>query len=76
MRKKHKEDGTMATAITMTPVTKTEMANPRKTLSDIREKALKRRKEYSSVVYEAKEENQFFETMESQIYKQIVSDDE
>lgn len=76
MQNNNKENGKMTTMITMTPTKKLNKANSRKTLSDIREKALQRRKEYSSTNYNADEENQFFETMESQIYKQIVSEDE
>lgn len=76
MQNNNKENGKMTTIITMTPDKKLNKANSRKTLSEIREKALQRRKEYSSTGYNADEENQFFETMESQIYKQIVSEDE
>lgn len=74
MQNNNKEIGKMTTIITMTPVKKLNKTYSRKTLSDIREKALQRRKEYSSTDYNADEENQFFEVMEYQIYKQIVSE--
>lgn len=46
----------------------------RKSLSEIKQDALARRKECQSAGYEPNEENEFFKEVEIQIYKQIVSE--
>lgn len=47
----------------------------RKSLSEIKQDALARRKEHQSAGYEPNEENEFFKEVEIQIYKQIVSEE-
>lgn len=56
-----------------------EVAPPstyRKSLSEIKQDALKRRKECNSADYEPDEENEFFKEIENQVYEQIVSEDD
>ncbi len=75
MKKKNKESDFMPTAIIMTPAKKT-LNKTRTSLDEIRSKAKQRRKDYSCETYDAKNENDFFEVVESSIYKEIVSDDD
>lgn len=52
-----------------------EKINQRTTLTEIKEKAKKRRSFYANVVYDATEENAFFSMVESSIYDFVKGED-
>lgn len=67
-----KEEISMQSAITMIRSSK-DIRTP---LSAIKENALRRRKDFNKTVYDPKIENEFFEDIEVQIYKQIGGKEE
>lgn len=71
-----KEGDFMPIATIITPQQRPMVKNTRKSLEEIRLKALEKREKYSTTVYDPKEENEFFKTLEPEIYKEIVSDND
>ena len=69
------KDGFTPKTIIVTPMKKTTLKATRTSLDTIRQRAQDRKKRYNCNAYDAKEENEFFKMMESEIYKKIVRND-